>query len=82
MTRIAALDNGSVDASSLVVPYLVMEDGPTNILTNPDLALLAPGIMVFQLNAAIFNRQVLPTLGPVELQSVTMTCGNGTTLPL
>jgi len=82
LTRIAALDNRAVDASSLVVPYLVMENGPTNILTNPSLALIAPGIMVFQLNTAIFNRQVLPTLGPVELQSVTMTCGNGTTLSL
>ncbi len=84
LTRIAALDNRWVDAWSLIIPYLVMEDGPTNILTNQDLRLLAPGVMVFQLNRSVFSRQVLPTLGPVALQSVTMTmtCGNGTTLSL
>lgn len=38
--------------------------------------------MVFQLNSSIFNRQVLPLLGPVDLQSVVMTCGDGNSLSL
>ena len=69
-----------MDASSLVVPYLVLQSGPTNILTNPDLALIAPASMAFQINGPLFTRQVVPTLGPVDIQSVTMSCGNGTTL--
>lgn len=71
-----------VDASSLVVPYLLLQSGPTNILTNPDLALIAPASMAFQINGPLFTRQVLPALGPVDVQSVTMTCGNGTTLTM
>lgn len=74
--------NRGVDASSLVVPYLVLQSGPTNILTNPDLTLIAPASMVFQLNGPVFTRQVTPTLGPVDIQSITMTCGNGTTLTM
>lgn len=64
------------------MPYLVLESGPTSIVQNPDLALIAPASMVFQLNSAIFNRQVLPTLGAVDLQSVVMTCGDGNQLSL
>lgn len=74
--------NRGVDASSLVVPYLLLQSGPTNILTNPDLTLIAPASMVFQINGPVFNRQVAPTLGPVDIQTVTMTCGNGTTLTM
>lgn len=51
-----------VDASSLVVPYLMLHSGPTNILTNPDLVLIAPASMAFQINGPLFTRQVLPTL--------------------
>lgn len=65
-----------------MVPYLVLQSGPTNILTNPELALIAPASMVFQINGPVFTRQVTPTLGPVDIQSVTMTCGNGTTLTM
>gem|GEM_PF-2486188 len=54
--------NRGVDASSLVVPYLVMKDGPTNILTNPGLALIAPASMIFQINGNLFTRQVIPML--------------------
>ena len=66
----------------MVVPYLLLQSGPTNILTNPDLTLIAPASMVFQINGPVFNRQVVPTLGPVDIQTVTMTCGNGTTLTM
>ena len=72
--------NRGVDAASLVIPYLVMQNGPTNILTNPDLKLIAPASMAFQINGPLFTRQVVPALGPVDIESVTMTCGNGTTL--
>lgn len=59
-----------------------MQDGPVNILSNPDLVLIAPASMAFQINGPLFSRQVIPTLGPVDVQSVTMTCGNGTILSM
>lgn len=83
LTRISNLEvNRGVDAASLVVPYLVLQTGPTNILTTPNLQLIAPGAMVFQLNAPVFNRQVAPLLWPVDIQNITMTCGNWTTLTM
>jgi hypothetical protein len=83
LTRISNLEVSRwVDSSSLLIPYIIGQNGPVSIVSTPNLSLIAPAAMVFQLNGALFNRQVAPLLWPVDIQSITMTCGNGTTLTM
>ena len=66
-----------VDTSSLVIPYVVMKTGPVSLLRNPQPSLIAPISLAYELNTNAFNRQIFPTLGAVDIQSMELDCGVG-----
>ncbi len=66
----------NIDTNSLLVPYVNFKDGPQYLLGDPNIKLIAPIALSYQLNGPVFNAQVYPTLGVVDIESVTLDCGN------
>lgn len=64
-----------IDGQSLVVPYIMLGDGPRYVGDN-SIALIAPLQLSYQLNTQLFNRQVYPTLWPAEISWISLVCGN------
>ncbi|MBP7841934.1 hypothetical protein KA037_04705 [Patescibacteria group bacterium] len=67
----------NIDTNSLLVPYVNFKDGPQYFLGDPSIKLIAPISLSYQLNSPVFNAQVYPTLGVVDIEGVTLDCGNG-----
>lgn len=83
ITRINDMNvNQSIDGNSLLLPYINFKDGPQYLLANENVKIIAPATLSYDLNGAIFNAQVYPTLGVVDIQSITLNCGNDTALTL
>jgi hypothetical protein len=75
INQMAASQN--IDTNSLLVPYVNFKDGPQYFLGDPSIKLIAPISLSYQLNSPVFNAQVYPTLGVVDIEGVTLDCGNG-----
>jgi len=67
--------SNDIDGQSLVVPYIMLGDGPRYVWDN-SVALIAPLQLSYQLNTQLFNRQVYPTLWPAEIRWISLVCGN------
>lgn len=70
-----------LDSNSLILPFLQLKDGVKNVHNTPDLKLIAPATMYYEINAA-YSSRLLWSLWQVAAQAVTLDCGNGQNLTL
>lgn len=73
--------NGVIDARDLLVPQLAVKGGYIYAYAD-NTSLIAPGIVTYQLDAELFNAQIMPQLGLVDINTIDLDCGNGTVLPI
>lgn len=72
-----------LDSDKLVMPYLIMKDGPKYTRSEENIKLIAPSFLTYKLNTNYFNSQIRPTLWwQPELKEVILDCGNWQTLNL
>lgn len=72
-----------LDSDKLVMPYLIMKDGPKYTRSEENIKLIAPSFLTYKLNTNYFNSQIWPTLWwQPELKEVILDCGNWQTLNL
>lgn len=70
-----------LDSDKLVMPYLMMNDGPIYTRSEEDIKLIAPASLTYKLNTNYFDSQVRPTLWwQPEVKEIVLDCGNGQTL--
>ncbi|MFZ2911693.1 MAG: PKD domain-containing protein [Candidatus Absconditicoccaceae bacterium] len=83
LSRIANISVGDLsDPNKLIRPSLLLKDGPIYILSDPTLKLIAPGIISFDINTSLFDSQILPKLGQVQIEGIQLDCGNGKNLDI
>lgn len=71
-----------VDANKLLKPYIQLQDTTAYLDSDPGLVAIAPVNMFYTLNSELFNKQIVPQLWAVTLQSLSLDCGNGQTLSM
>jgi hypothetical protein len=69
-----------VDNNRLLKPYIQLKDSNTYLGSDPKLVAIAPVNMFYELNADLFNKQIVPQFGEVSIQQITLDCGNEKTL--
>ena len=65
-----------LDSDKLIMPYLQLKDGTKYTRTDPNLKLIAPATIYYTLNPKYFNSQILPSLGQVSFNEISLDCGN------
>ncbi|MCF7835341.1 hypothetical protein K9M48_04865 [Candidatus Gracilibacteria bacterium] len=63
--------------NQLLKVYYNLKDTSVLVGSNPNLRLIAPGIINFGLNASLFDSEILPKLGQITLQNIELDCSNG-----
>lgn len=72
-----------LDSDKLVMPYLIMKDGPKYTRSEENIKLIAPSFLTYKLNTNYFNSQIRPTLWwQPELKEAILDCGNWQNLDL
>ena len=83
LSRIGNISVGDLsDPNKLIRPSLILKDWPIYILSDPNLKLIAPWIISFDINTNLFDSQILPQLWQVQIEWIQLDCGNGQKLDI
>ncbi len=70
------------NTNNLLEPYVEMQWGRKYLYSEPEVLLIAPTKISYQLNENVYKLQVLAWIGAADVQSASLSCGNGQILNL
>ncbi|MCK9467164.1 MAG: PKD domain-containing protein [Candidatus Absconditabacterales bacterium] len=83
LSAINAIKNIDLDQSTqLLTANLILQDGPVELGIEPDLYIIAPVNIEFELNLKLFNKELVPSLGNPKILGLGLDCGNGQILTI
>lgn len=83
ITKISAIQvDENISNNQFVVPYMNFKWIAKDWISDPTVKFIAPSNVSYYFNAKLFNSQIYPTLGQVNLNEVTLDCGNWQKIPL
>lgn len=79
---ISQITGNKSNTNNLLEPYVEMQGGRKYLYSDPEVLLIAPTKLFYQLNENVYKLQVLAWIGAADVQGVSLSCGNGQVLGL